>query len=63
MDDLSVCVDLNRVDLSQNKLKSLQGIMHVKSITFLKVDSNQLTTLQEVSNLPNLTGIEKIFFN
>ncbi len=57
LDDISVCVDLKRVDLSNNKLSNIDGLSDNKFISWLNVSHNSLETMQAVKKLTKLSGI------
>ncbi|XP_065826965.1 leucine-rich repeat-containing protein 23-like isoform X2 [Oscarella lobularis] len=55
LEDLS-CVDqLERVDLSRNRLKSLEGLRNCVNIKWLNVAKNQLSSLDGLRYLKNMT--------
>lgn len=59
IEDISFCVDLNKLDLSENDLRggeSLSGLKYCKSISWISVSKNKLTDLTYLTNLKNLQG-------
>jgi Leucine-rich repeat (LRR) protein len=56
IDDIGACIELTRIDLSNNMLTSLQGIAHNKSISWLKAANNKLTSMTDLSRLTKLAG-------
>lgn len=60
IDDISYCVNLARLDLSENDLKSgesLSGLKYCKAITWISVAKNHLKDIVHLTNLKNLQGI------
>ncbi|KAI8324832.1 L domain-like protein [Martensiomyces pterosporus] len=56
--DISDCIQLRKLVLSNNKIKSkgsLRGIRNVKSLTYLDVSGNGLDDIDVVENLPRLS--------
>lgn len=58
LDDLSVCVNLTRLDLSHNRLRHLHGIEDCAHLTWLNVAHNELTNLDELAKLFKLHGTD-----
>ena len=59
IDDISFCVNLVRLDLGENGLKSgesLSGLKYCKGITWISVAKNQLKDITYLSELKNLQG-------
>jgi Leucine-rich repeat (LRR) protein len=59
IDDISMCVALYRLDLSKNKIAyadALSGLKHCKTISYLNLSQNALTTFDGVQHLPHLLG-------
>ena len=60
IDDISYCVNLARLDLSENDLKSgesLSGLKYCKAITWISVAKNHLKDITHLTNLKNLQGM------
>jgi len=55
VDDIGICVELKRVELSKNNLKSLHGLAFCKSVNYLRADHNQIMSLADCQRLQNLT--------
>jgi Leucine-rich repeat (LRR) protein len=63
IEDISFCVNLVRLDLSENVLKSgesLSGLKYCKGITWISVAKNQLTDIYNLTELKNLQGKQNI---
>lgn len=59
IDDISFCVNLTRLDLTENELKSgesLSGLKYCKGITWISVAKNQLKDITHLTELKNLQG-------
>lgn len=56
LDDLSVCVNLRRVDLSKNALQSVEGLAFNKELTWVSISNNQVESLADMAKLPKLQG-------
>lgn len=65
IDDISFLVNLKRLDLSNNSLKSgesLSGLQYCKGLIWLDLSGNQLTDLHHLFGLRNLNGILGIWY-
>ena len=59
IDDISFCVNLVRLDLGENGLKSgesLSGLKYCKGLTWVSVAKNQLKDITYLTELKNLQG-------
>lgn len=59
IDDISFCVNLARLDLGENELKSgeaLSGLKYCKGITWISVAKNHLKDITHLTELKNLQG-------
>lgn len=62
IDDISFLVNLKRLNLSNNFLKSgesLSGLQYCKSLVWLDLSGNQLSDIHHVLGLRNLNGTIK----
>ncbi len=60
IDDISFCVNIQRIDLSENELKSaesLSGLKYCKDLSWISVSHNQLSDLSALCDLSKLQGI------
>jgi hypothetical protein len=60
IEDISVCVNLHKLILSKNDIKSpgaLSGIHHNTSLTLLNLSENHLDQLDDLDKLKNLKGL------
>ena len=60
IDDISVAVNLHKLDLSHNAIKkadALSGIHHNNELTLLKLKGNKLESLEGVEYLKKLIGM------
>lgn len=65
IDDISYCVNLTKVDFSENEMKSgeaLSGLKYCKGITWVSVAKNHLKDISQLTNLKNLQGKLNCFF-
>jgi len=60
VDDIGSCVELVKVDLSGNEIKSLQGLAHTKGIKWLKATGNKISSMADLTRLINLNGITTV---
>ncbi len=61
IDDISFCVNLEKLDLSHNSLRggeALSGLQYCKSLVWLNLSHNQLSDFSFLLGLRNLTGIQ-----
>ncbi|KAJ3040836.1 hypothetical protein HDV00_010451 [Rhizophlyctis rosea] len=61
IDDISVCVNLHKLDLTNNAIKkadALSGIHHNKELTWLKLKMNKLESLEGVGTLTKLIVLD-----
>ncbi|KAJ3046473.1 hypothetical protein HK097_000836, partial [Rhizophlyctis rosea] len=61
IDDISVAVNLHKLDLSHNAIKkadALSGIQHNNELTLLKLKGNKLESLEGVGNLKKLIVLD-----
>jgi Leucine-rich repeat (LRR) protein len=59
IDDISYCVNLTKIDLSENEMKSgeaLSGLKYCKGVTWISVAKNHLNGITNLTNLKNLQG-------
>ena len=49
---------LNHLELSFNRIKSLNGLENLTQLTLLKLDSNEIDSLQSLENLTELKSID-----
>lgn len=59
IDDISFCVNMQRIDLSENELKStesLSGLKYCKDISWISVAHNHLADLSPLCDLSKLQG-------
>lgn len=59
IDDISYCVNMQRLDLSENELKSadsLSGLKYCKGISWISVARNQLSDISLLCDLAKLQG-------
>lgn len=59
IDDISFCVNLARLDLSENEMRSgeaLSGVKYCKGITWISVAKNHLKDITHLTDLKNLQG-------
>jgi len=59
IEDISFCVNLRKLDLSNNCLRSgesLSGLKYCKSLTWLNLSYNKLESFDFICELENLTG-------
>lgn len=60
IDDISYCVNMQRLDLSENALKSaesLSGLRYCKALSWISVAKNRLVDISGLCFLVNLQGI------
>ena len=65
IEDISFCVNLAKLDLSENELRSgeaLSGLKYCKSISWISVAKNKLTDISHLTNLKSLQGKAKSRF-
>ena len=58
IDDISVAVELRKIDLSNNSLSngSLSGLKHCTSLTWINLSHNKLESFEGLELLDQLTG-------
>ena len=59
IDDISYCVNLTKIDLSENGMKSgeaLSGLKYCKGVTWISVAKNHLNDITNLTNLKSLQG-------
>ena len=56
--DLCSCTALRRLDLSHNKLSSLEGISGIQKLEELKIANNSISTLKHLRGLPALLELD-----
>lgn len=64
IDDISYCVNMQRLDLSQNELRnpeSLSGLKYCKDISWISVAHNQLTDIAYLCELAKLQGKKHVW--
>ena len=62
IDDISYCVNVTKIDLAENEMKSgeaLSGLKYCKGVTWISVAKNQLNDISNLTNLKNLQGKSK----
>ena len=60
IDDISFCVNLTKIDLSENAIRSgeaLSGLRYCKGVTWISVAKNQLKDITNLTHLKALQGI------
>eukprot|EP01134_Creolimax_fragrantissima_P002388 CFRG2388T1 len=57
VDDLSPCVEIRKITLSKNKIKSLECVKWCKSLTYLNVANNNIDSLMDLKDLKMLSVI------
>lgn len=60
VNNLEGCTSIRALFLSDNNIKNIMGISHLKYMTMLHLESNQLT---EISGLDSLTKLEKLYLD
>lgn len=59
IDDISYCVNLTKIDLSENEMRSgeaLSGLKYCKGVTWISVAKNRLNDISNLTNLKSLQG-------
>lgn len=59
IDDISYCVNLTKIDLSENEMRSgeaLSGLKYCKGVTWISVAKNHLNDISNLTNLKSLQG-------
>lgn len=58
VEDISFCISCRKIDLSKNKLchgEALNGLQFCSSITWVNLSHNQLSSIEHILKLKNLT--------
>jgi hypothetical protein len=59
IDDISFCVNMQRIDISENELRStesLGGLKYCKDLSWISVAQNQLSDISPLCDLSKLQG-------
>lgn len=59
IDDISFCINMQRLDLSENELEkreSLSGLKHCKDISWISVAHNRISDISPLCDLTKLQG-------